>query len=559
MTDFEYEKCKTILDYYKGTHEYAAYLLDKFNNPNNKNITSILEKENIFASLVGFITNILLSVKEDIIENKGNLVYESKLLVDELEKSVSLISKQTDKGYLINNYLVKDAPSVVQLIRNKIAHGNFTLDLTHGRIILNVDNEKVVLRIENLANFVYVALVKFNEQINGNKYTRRLLINDKIDTKRKKLVTNKKELIRIMSNMKELKITLETKKGYKMDVVARNALDDAIRVFNKRPTLKVFDILSEQLSPEYKVTYEVHKIKDFGFEYFATSFLSLVRPDTLYYDEMYALEEKMTKILNGRPKNSHLISNQNNIVHLNAIKTTRSIDFITLQKYFNELSPSAVFSTEEFSSCLISMFNSLFSYALDDIYESKSILNDGIINCLDFSKLDFSLLTINSLDPSPRELKSILEIRKSRIKKIEEINKSIKKSELQIMNLEQIGLTDKIPPLKERINNNLEAISILNEEVNNYNIKLNIFKDNYTYFINNAIVNGIRNSIAHGHYTFSLTENFDTSKIYFKDIYEGNITFSCEVKIGDFLSTLINNEPVVTDYINSVLSNKKVR
>ena len=112
------------------------------------------KKENIFASLVGFIINILLSVKEDIIENKGNLVYESKLLEDELEKSVSLISKQTDKGYLINNYLVKDAPSVVQLIRNKLAHGNFTLDLTHGRIILNVDNEKVILRIEDLANFV---------------------------------------------------------------------------------------------------------------------------------------------------------------------------------------------------------------------------------------------------------------------------------------------------------------------------------------------------------------------------------------------------------------------
>ena len=62
--------------------------------------------------------------------------------------------------------------------------------------------------------------------------------------------------------MKELKVTLETKNGYKMDVVARNTLDDAIRLFNKRPTLKVFDILSKQLSPNYKVTYEVHKIKD---------------------------------------------------------------------------------------------------------------------------------------------------------------------------------------------------------------------------------------------------------------------------------------------------------
>ena len=79
-----------------------------------------------------------------------------------------------------------------------------------------------------------------------------------------------------MSNMKELKVTLETKNGYKMDVVARNTLDDAIRLFNKRPTLKVFDILSEQLSPNYKVTYEVHKIKDFGFEEFATSFISMI-------------------------------------------------------------------------------------------------------------------------------------------------------------------------------------------------------------------------------------------------------------------------------------------
>ena len=63
------------------------------------------------------------------------------------------------------------------------------------------------------------------------------------------------------------------------------------------------------------------------------------------------------------------------------------------------------------------MFNSLFSYALDDIYESKNILNDGIITGLDFSKLDFSKLSINTLDPAPRELKNILEIRKSRIKK----------------------------------------------------------------------------------------------------------------------------------------------
>ncbi len=559
MTDFEYEKCKTVLDYYKGTQMYTLYLLDKFHNQNNKNITAMLEKENINAALIGFITSILLSVKEGIIENKGNLVYESKLLVDELEKSVGLISTKTDKGYLINNYLVKDAPSVVQLIRNKIAHGNFTLDLTHGRIILNVDNENVMLRIEDLANFVYVALVKFNEPVNGSTYTRRLLINDKVDTKRKNPVTNKKELIRIMSNMKELKVTLETKSGCKMDVVARNILDDAMNVFNKYHTTQVFDILSEQLNPEYKVTYEMHKIKDFGFEDFATSFLSMVKPNTLYYSEIYALEDKMTKILNGQPKNSHLISNQNNIIHLKAIKKTNSINFTALQKYFNRLTPSVQFGTEELSSSLISVFNALFSYALDDIYESKNIYNDGIITGLDFSLLDFTLLDVEVLDPMEKELKGILETRTAKIKKIEEINKSIRKSEEQIMNLKQKGLTDKVELMTAKINKSLEVVSSFNEEVNSYNIKLNIYKDNPLYFINKAIVTGLRNSIAHGNYTFSLTENFETSKIYFKDIYEETTTFSCSVKISDFLKILANSEPVVTDYINSVLSNKKVR
>ena len=60
---------------------------------------------------------------------------------------------------------------------------------------------------------------------------------------------------------------------------------------------------------------------------------------------------------------------------------------------------------------------------------------------------------------------------------------------------------------------------------------------NPDYFRNRAIVDGIRNAIAHGNITinkFVSPEKIDDIMITFKDIYEGEVTFELEISIRDF-------------------------
>lgn len=66
---------------------------------------------------------------------------------------------------------------------------------------------------------------------------------------------------------------------------------------------------------------------------------------------------------------------------------------------------------------------------------------------------------------------------------------------------------------------------------------------------NRAIINGIRNSIAHGNYTFYVEDGI--SKILFEDLYEGECTFRASVSVVDFLNFIYASEAIVTSFINS--------
>ena len=70
-----------------------------------------------------------------------------------------------------------------------------------------------------------------------------------------------------------------------------------------------------------------------------------------------------------------------------------------------------------------------------------------------------------------------------------------------------------------------------------YQILKSDYDMNPDYFRNRAIVDGIRNAIAHGNITinkFVSPEKIDDIMITFKDIYEGEVTFELEISIRDF-------------------------
>ena len=60
--------------------------------------------------------------------------------------------------------------------------------------------------------------------------------------------------------------------------------------------------------------------------------------------------------------------------------------------------------------------------------------------------------------------------------------------------------------------------------------------NNKDYLISERIIDGIRNSIAHGNYYIKKKINIYNSIIVFENIYNNQLTFKCNIKICDFMN-----------------------
>jgi hypothetical protein len=88
---------------------------------------------------------------------------------------------------------------------------------------------------------------------------------------------------------------------------------------------------------------------------------------------------------------------------------------------------------------------------------------------------------------------------------------------------------------------------------------LNYYTENEMSLRNFAIVKGIRNSIAHGHYEFISNGDFDDTFICFKDIYNGKITFELKVSFKEFEEMISQNMGIVMDFVKDNNDNSLVK
>mgnify|MGYP007056313376 FL=1 len=161
------DKRKSIVDYYNANQAYFDYLQGILDNSAG-NCKNIFNDGNIYGAEVGCMSNILLAIKEDIVLKKET--YESNLFGNLLEQSVELIASKVPNGYMIDNYVFNSAAELVSKLRNKLAHGDFTLDLNHNRIMLNIDDEnEVKVRINKLSTFIVNALSRYLKDRERNK------------------------------------------------------------------------------------------------------------------------------------------------------------------------------------------------------------------------------------------------------------------------------------------------------------------------------------------------------------------------------------------------------
>lgn len=100
---------------------------------------------------------------------------------------------------------------MVTEIRNKIAHGNFNFDLCHNRIILNIENNDIKININKLSAFVVASLDSYLKNYKTNEFSRKMVINNKILSNRKKTMLIKNEIRGFIKKYRQKIITLKSK------------------------------------------------------------------------------------------------------------------------------------------------------------------------------------------------------------------------------------------------------------------------------------------------------------------------------------------------------------
>lgn len=552
-------KKDNIMDYYLGNKAYNLFLLGIiYNNPIYSEY--ILDKKNINATKIGCISNIFLAIKEDLV-SKDKEGYSSRILISELENNVSLIATRVDNGYMINNYLFPDAPTLVSVLRNKLAHGLYTMDLEHNRIIFNIESNEVIINIDKLSNYVVSCLKSYTRVNNSIIYKRDFAINDKVDNIRTKPMKSINELNNFIKNSREIEIILTKKDNTLISNYVVWELENIINEYKITKNNKLLINFENKYKDEYDFKWYIKKLNDDKTKELAKFILNIIPQNITYNEEvMVILKEYASKMNNNYNKFNVIAENLTNLVLLDAIKENNTVNSNILFDKIKEKYNNIYISYNTLMSSSIAMFNSLFSYANDDVYKNDNkytLLNN---NGLDYSKLDLSLINVQ-VKTIDNTIINELNIRKTAKEK--ELNLIDTKINKELNNLNIVkgkSNTNAINNITSKLNNLYNKKNTLtivyNNIINELNICNNYYNNNLLYLENESIITGIRNSIAHGNYEVVQCNNINDTYIVFNDIYEGELTFKGTIKILDFIDLIDNNAIVINEFLNN-LDNKK--
>ena len=552
-------KKDNIMDYYLGNKAYNLFLKGIiYNNPIYSE--GILDKKNINATKIGCISNVFLAIKEELV-SKDKEGYSSRILISELENNISLIATKVDNGYMINNYLFPDAPTLVSVLRNKLAHGLYTMDLEHNRIIFNIESNDVIINIDKLSTYVISCLKSYTKVNNSSIYKRDFAINNKIDTTRTKPMKSINELNTFIKNSRVIEVILTKKDNTLISNYVVWELENIINEYKITKNNKLLINFENKYKDEYDFKWNIKKLNDDKTKELSNFILNII-PENITYNEevMVILREYASKMNNNYNNFNVIMENLTNLVLLDEIKENNTINtnilFNKLKKKYNNI----YISYNTLMSSSIAMFNSLFSYANDDVYknDNKYTLLDN--NGLDYSKLDLSLINVQ-VKTIDNTIINELNIRKTaKEKELNLIDTKITK-ELNNLNIvKSKSNTNAINNITNTLTNLYNEKNTLtiehNNIINELNICNNYYNNNLLYLENESIITGIRNSIAHGNYEVVQCNNINDTYIVFNDIYEGKLTFKGTIKILDFIDLIDNNVNVINEFLNN-LDNKK--
>lgn len=557
-----------ILKYFKNNLAFYFKTID-WNlgenpaNPDYEYRDEILDKDNLIGAKLSLISNIFLSYKENIVENTGSLNYKNIIFNTELENAVLMIANKVNDKYEVDGVMFNSAPELVAFIRNSLAHGSYLIDYDMRRVILYSGGKQVEVNVNKLSMFVVSGLQGYLHGEISNSWNRKIVLNRYTSTNREKPLESEKILCNTIENFTVINLNIKKKDGEDIPLYYRDIFEVELKKYRLRHDINVLKELKEKYKDDYDIEFSEEEIDKKTAKYLS----SVIYPKTKDLD--YQAQNSIALIKAGKIVNNDKMIGQITILQLlqyiSKYKTTdleKIKEKLELEKMKRMLESKEInlkeseemifIDSDIMVNSLLGMFNALFIYPFDDIYDDKEIMKNLVNTSLDYSKLDLSLIKLNNINLNNGEILSLREELNGINRRIQEINNTIS---IDKASLEKVkGNARAEANINAKITREQGDLNLFQGKLALVSCKVNYYDNNSQvggYFYNKAIIEGIRNSIAHGNYQVIEATSILDSKIIFRDIYLGKETFSCEVGAEDFKNLLIVNMKIILQFLSS--------
>lgn len=543
-------KEETIIKYFSGNYAYDLFLMGMiFGNPIYSEYIS--NKEYLNGAIVENISSIFLAIKEKMVDKNNNILLPISLM----EKNVNIIANKTDCGYEINGYTFKDSYTLVTTIRNKLGHGEYLIDFAHNRIILKVDGNDIVIQIPKLTNFVISSFSSTLQNYNTSSFTRCFVYSESIIGKDKERYSLN-EYKNMIASYYKYNITIKRKDGSPIEGFIFDRFNETVSSFSKSLDLSELMDFERKVKEDYEVSWKKVSTKNEDTKVLARFLYNSTTLNTPYERAIEIVGYEVDKLFNKDKFDnfSMIASGVHNLLLLNSIKELGTSNYEKVHDDIIKKYGKLYIATDDLAQSLISSFNALFAYGYDDVLHNKNEYQSLDLDGFDYSLIDTSSFNVE-VEKTDDGYITDLGVKENAIKNnINKLNNALVSCNNNLAKVTSIGNQKGINAITSQINT-------INGNINGYNIDLaniqntlnnvNNYVSTYASLIKNEkIINGIRNSIAHGNYKVILKETLKDSLIEFTDFYEGEVTFKASISIDNFVEFLQKSAIEIEKYLS---------
>lgn len=501
-------KEKLILDINEAIKRYEDFLLEKntsiYDDPYYINLLELT-----FSAFL-FILN-----KESIrLEGEHDDNYLASYITEQI---ISFITTKKDNKYYINNQEFNSINEIIKLIRDKIAHGAFTINEDGTKLIIDTDFEPITIDKQDFVYFVVQLIMRKDLYSYSDTYHRFHVLYNQFILEH---VSSQQDIDKFLSTLQicELRFTSNRKLSPQDKDIIEKVLHN-IKYTNVDDLSTIDEKLLNGVLQIYKIKTNISRrpIKD-------TKFYTAIKEmiiDNLDEFITYSPFEQSCLVTNWIHKSPEYLQREiisqglfYNIDLLQQIKSSTNKSYIEL---LNEKNMSILSSSHNERLLATSLINFyiLYQYPLEDVFARKDNVNNE--DYFDYSKLNLSSLKPEIFEMPKNRLDNIDSQINSITKKVEGLEDDIIKLQTQMNNISRLLLVEtdgskiiKYNSALENLDKNIRTLKAKIVELLLEKERVsNVYKEFQTspYYTNRYMIEYIRNAISHGKVYYRFNEN----------------------------------------------------